>query len=97
MLVLTRRESEKILIPDLGITLEIVRIKGNNVRIGIEAPPEIRVMRGELLDRKQHEAAISYSSEPDDASVVREQKSSYTLGRQPLNRRSECETNKIAC
>ena len=97
MLVLTRRESEKILIPDLGITLEIVRIKGNSVRVGIEAPPEIRVIRGELLDRQQHEETISYSCEPDNAPVVREQKVSYTIGRQPLNRRNEFETNKIAC
>ncbi|MFK8114349.1 MAG: carbon storage regulator [Rubripirellula sp.] len=47
MLVLTRKTDEEILIGnDIKITL--VRVKGNTVRIGIEAPRDIRVLRGEL-------------------------------------------------
>ena len=48
MLVLSRRESDKILFPTLGITVEVVRISGNAVRLGVDAPKEIRVLRGEL-------------------------------------------------
>ncbi len=50
MLVLSRRENEKVLFPKLGISVEVVQTKGNTVRLGIEAPREIRVIRGELTD-----------------------------------------------
>ena len=47
MLVLTRKNQEKIQIGE-NITITIVRIKGNSVRVGIEAPDDVRVVRGEL-------------------------------------------------
>ena len=47
MLVLTRKYQEQIRIGD-NITISILRIKGNTVRVGIEAPREVRVLRGEL-------------------------------------------------
>ena len=50
MLVLSRKESETILFPKLGITVEVSRVQGNTVRLGIDAPDEIRVIRGELED-----------------------------------------------
>lgn len=47
MLVLTRKTDEQILIGnDIKITL--IRVRGNSVRIGIDAPREVRVVRGEL-------------------------------------------------
>lgn len=50
MLVLSRAPSEKILFPNLGITLEILRIRGNRVRVGVQAPPHVAVLRHELAD-----------------------------------------------
>lgn len=50
MLVLSRRVNEKIFLPDLGITLQVVAIHGGRVRIGIEAPPDVAVLRQELVD-----------------------------------------------
>jgi carbon storage regulator CsrA len=47
MLVLTRKLQEKITIAG-NITVTVLRVKGQTVRIGIEAPREIRVVRGEL-------------------------------------------------
>ena len=47
MLVLTRREKESIIIAD-QITVKVVEIRGNQVRLAIEAPKEIRVVRTEL-------------------------------------------------
>ena len=47
MLVLTRKQQEKIHIGE-NITITVVRIKGNTVRVGIEAPRDVRVMRGEV-------------------------------------------------
>jgi len=48
MLVLTRREGETIFIGD-NIAITVVGIKGNQVRIGIEAPRDVNVVRQELL------------------------------------------------
>ena len=52
MLVLTRKANEEILIGD-DIKITLVRIRGNSVRIGIEAPREVRVVRGELAKREE--------------------------------------------
>ena len=47
MLVLTRKLDEEILIgEDIKVTL--IRVRGNTVRIGIEAPRDVRIVRGEL-------------------------------------------------
>lgn len=47
MLVLTRKQQQRIQIGD-NVTITILRVKGQTVRVGIEAPEEIRVLRGEL-------------------------------------------------
>jgi carbon storage regulator CsrA len=48
MLVLTRKKEEKLQIGQ-EITITVLRIKGNSVQLGIEAPRNVRVMRQELL------------------------------------------------
>ena len=48
MLVLTRKQSEKIRIGD-DITITVLKTKGKGVRLGIEAPAHISVLRGELV------------------------------------------------
>jgi carbon storage regulator CsrA len=48
MLVLSRRQDELIRFPNLGIEVRVLRLAGNVVRLGVEAPSHIRVMRGEL-------------------------------------------------
>jgi carbon storage regulator CsrA len=52
MLVLSRKENERLVFPTLGITIEVVRIQGKKVRLGIDAPPEVPVLRQELADLK---------------------------------------------
>jgi carbon storage regulator len=47
MLVLSRREQERIRLGD-SIVVTILRVSGERVRIGIEAPPEVAVVRDEL-------------------------------------------------
>lgn len=48
-LVLTRRVDEKIVIND-NIIVTLIRVKGDEVRLGIEAPDSVRVLRKELID-----------------------------------------------
>jgi carbon storage regulator CsrA len=48
MLVLTRRENEKILLPDVGVTVELMSVSGNRARLGITAPSSIRILREEV-------------------------------------------------
>ena len=48
MLVLTRRKGESILLSG-GITLTVVRVKEGRVKLGIEAPRQTKIVRGELL------------------------------------------------
>jgi carbon storage regulator len=50
MLVLARKENEKIII-DGRIVITVVRLAGRGVRLGIEAPAEVSIKREELLDR----------------------------------------------
>lgn len=48
MLVLSRRAGEKIVFPSIGVTIHMVRTGERVARVGIEAPPELRVLREEL-------------------------------------------------
>ena len=50
MLVLSRRPNEKIVFPNLGITVQILRVSGKAVCVGVEAPRDVRILRDELPD-----------------------------------------------
>ena len=47
MLVLSRKQNERIRVGD-SVVVTVVRVSGDKVRIGIEAPPNVRVLRDEL-------------------------------------------------
>ena len=49
MLVLTRKLNEEITIGHLGITVKVVDVRGGRVRLGVVAPPEVRIERAECL------------------------------------------------
>jgi carbon storage regulator len=61
MLVLTRKMNERIIIGE-NIRITVVGIRGNHVRLGLEAPPEITILRDELC---RHPAAADIPTPPD--------------------------------
>jgi len=54
MLILSRRESQRIRLGD-SIVVTVIRMSGNRVRLGIEAPPDVVVLRDELEARPPSE------------------------------------------
>ena len=72
MLVLTRKQNEKIKIGD-DIVVSVLKIKGNTVRLGIEAPKEVRVVRGELpaSSEPRVKSMTLFSTDPSTG-VIRE-------------------------
>ena len=66
MLVLSRRRDETIMIGD-DIELTVVRIMGDKVRIGINAPKQISVHRKEVYDAIQRKKRAAAQIKPEDA------------------------------
>jgi carbon storage regulator len=66
MLVLTRKPQEKIQIGD-GITITVIRTKGTGVRLGIEAPADVPVLRGELVAARSGFAELNAAEKPAEA------------------------------
>ncbi len=66
MLVLSRKKNESIVIND-DITIVVVEIRGDKVRLGVEAPKEVPVHRREVFDAiRRNESA---SGKPNEASA----------------------------
>jgi carbon storage regulator len=63
MLVLSRRQSERIKLGD-SIVVTVIRVSGDKVRLGIEAPPDMVVLREELDPRPRPGQAV-LSSPPE--------------------------------
>jgi carbon storage regulator len=72
MLALTRKIGEKIMIGN-NIEVTIVDIKGENVRIAVDAPREIKIFRGEIYEAIMNEnkqaAAVSDLKELDQLDI----------------------------
>ena len=99
MLVLSRREKEKVLFPSLGITVEVLRVRGTGIQLGIDAPPEIPILRHEIAGRRSLEltpdASDSSKKLSDLAHVVRQRLDSASSALNQLHRQADEDCNRI--
>jgi carbon storage regulator CsrA len=68
MLVLSRKLKERIVLPTVHTAIQVLEIKRGTVRLGIDAPPEVTVLREEVPDRRKEWA--SSESRPADHPAV---------------------------
>jgi carbon storage regulator len=70
MLILTRRVGETLMVGD-EVTVTVLGVKGNQVRIGVNAPKDVAVHREEIYDRikKENLGEDSVDSEGDEDSI----------------------------
>lgn len=84
MLVLTRKVGQRIMVPGCHMTISVVKVAGNSVRLGISAPPEITVHREGVYRKLEHEDGRILEDHGDEAALTktawqRESKSWSTL------------------
>lgn len=72
MLVLSRKRDESIMIGD-DIIITIVDIRGDKVRLGVEAPQDVPVHRQEVYEAIKREASQNEDKDIRDASIGAEQ------------------------
>lgn len=79
MLVLSRRPDERIVFPNVGITVQVLRVRGNVVKIGIEAPSDVSILREELEEHQTPQETPKTSSPAGEGNSRRSRGSSHAF------------------
>lgn len=72
MLVLSRKSSETICFPGTGISVKVLEIKGGQVRLGISAPSDVKILRGELAVESEGQVYLETHCSCDESIRNRE-------------------------
>ena len=75
MLILTRRVGETVMIGD-EVAVTVLRVKGNQVRLGVNAPKSISVQREEIFQRIKREAG--QAAAPVETAELAEAETAHT-------------------
>ncbi|QDT15161.1 carbon storage regulator [Alienimonas californiensis] len=71
MLILSRKLGQSIRLPEQNVTVHVVAVTGRTVRLGVEAPPEVTILRSEL-DRSELDAAPAAPPPPPTVAPPRD-------------------------
>ncbi len=71
MLVIARRVQESLVLPSVEASIHVVAVRSHAVRLGIEAPPEVTVLRGELYERLGGREAQPGATGPPEPGAAR--------------------------
>jgi carbon storage regulator CsrA len=71
MLVIARRVQECLVLPSVQASIHVVAVRSNAVRLGVEAPPEVTVLRGELYERLGGSEAPAGAAGPPESGAAR--------------------------
>ncbi len=93
MLVLSRKQKQQIKIGD-DVVLTVLQVKGNTVRLGIEAPKEVHVIRGELEDSRASKSPGA-NTKPENGRRVSAAPARVGMETQPSIHRGEVVELKI--
>lgn len=99
MLVLTRKTGERLLIAD-DIEITVVAVRGDQVRLGITAPRDLRIVRAELLDKVRSEnvaaaRAASFADSPSEQSLTPARSQSLKPPPPAADTKSDCAHKRI--
>jgi carbon storage regulator len=66
MLVLSRRKGEQVVLPGYGVAITVLDVKGKTIRLGIAAPRDVGILRGELVPQATPVANASAAESTTD-------------------------------
>jgi len=73
MLVLSRKQNQRIVFPHLNIAVEVVRVSGKVVRLGVDAPQDVKVLREEVAEPADFEAPAANAQDRQAIHELRNQ------------------------
>lgn len=89
MLVLSRRADQQILFPNLDIKLQVLQVRGKVVKIGIDAPRDVQILRPEAATQIDLERIKRKSSGPVDRHELRNRLNTVNLALQLFQKQSQ--------
>jgi len=80
MLILTRRVGETVMIGE-DVSVTVLRVKGNQIRLGVNAPKNVSVQREEIFERIKEEGSLNLHAAAHDLDEAPAPRVSFELAR----------------